>query len=109
MELEEFIKTTLVSIKNGLHKANLEFAKQEGKELGKDIAAVFVMEPHNRDKMQGYITFDVAVTVSQENKKTGGGGLRIAIASLGGEIGDIKAQEHVSRIKFHIIPNRSVA
>ena len=109
MELEEFIKTTLVNIKNGLHKANLEFAKQEGKVLGEDIAAVFVMEPHNRDKIQGFITFDVAVTVSQENKKTGGGSLRIAIASLGGEIGDIKSQEHVSRIKFHIIPNRPVS
>lgn len=108
MELEEFIKTTLVNIKNGIRGANLEIAKKEGKELGKDIAAMFVMEAHNRDKGQGYITFDVAVTVSQEKTKSGGGGLRIAVANLGGGVGDVKSQEHVSHIKFHIIPNSPV-
>ena len=109
MELEEFIKTTLVNIKNGIRQANLEFAKQEGKTLGTDYSSVFVMESLNRDKGQGYITFDIAVTVSQESKKTGGGGLKIAIASLGGEVGDIKSQEHISRIKFHILPYQNVS
>jgi hypothetical protein len=104
MELQEFIKNTLVSIKNGLHEANIEFAKQEGKTLGQDFSALFVMEPHNREKGQDYITFDVAVTVSQESKKSGGGGLKIAVASLGREVGDIKSQEQISHIKFHIIP-----
>lgn len=109
MELEEFIKTTLVNIKNGIHQANIELAKQEEKTLGVDYSSVFVMEAHNREKGYGYITFDVAVTVSQESEKTGGGGLKIAIASLGGEISDIKSQEHISRIKFHIIPNSIVS
>jgi hypothetical protein len=108
MELQEFIKNTLVSIKNGVHDANLELAKQEGKILGQDFAALFVMEPHNREKGQGYITFDVAVTVSQESKKSGGGGLKIAVASLGGEVGNVESQEHVSRIKFHIIPHQYI-
>jgi hypothetical protein len=108
MELQEFIKDTLISIKNGLHKANEEFAQQEGKVLGKDCSALFVMEPHNREKEQGYITFDVAVTVSEESKKSGGGGVKIAVASLGGEIGDIKLQEHISHIKFHIIPSQYI-
>ena len=109
MELEEFIKTTLVNIRNGIRQTNLELAKQEGKTLGQDFSSVFVMEPHNRDKGQGYITFDLAVTVSQETKKSGGGGIKIAIASLGGEVGDAESQEHVSRIKFHIIPNSYVS
>ena len=108
MELQEFIKNTLVSIKNGLHEANEEFAKQEGKKLGKDFSSLFVMEPHKREKEQGYVTFDVAVTVSQESKKSGGGGLRIAVASLGGEVGDVKSQEHISHIKFHIIPQQYI-
>lgn len=108
MELQEFIKNTLVSIKNGLHEANEEFARQENKKLGENFTALFVMEPHNREKGQGYITFDVAITVSQESKKSGGGGLKIAVASLGGEIGDIKSQEHLSRIKFHIIPHQYI-
>lgn len=108
MELKEFIKNTLVSIKNGLHEANKEFAKQEKKTLGDDFSATFVMESHNRDKGQGYITFDVAVTVSEESKKSGGAGLNIKVASLSGEIGDVKSQEHVSRIKFHIIPHMTI-
>jgi len=103
MDLQEFIKNTLVSIKNGLHDANVEFAKQEGKELGKDYAALFVMEPHNREKSQGYIIFDVAVTVNQKDDKKGGGGIKIAVANLGGEITSSTSQENISRIKFHII------
>ncbi|HPC37602.1 MAG TPA: hypothetical protein PKX03_02000 [Candidatus Paceibacterota bacterium] len=108
MELQEFIKNTLVSIGNGLHEANEEFAKQKGKKLGEDFTALFVMEPFNREKGEGYITFDVAVTVSQESKKSGGGGLKIAVASLGGEVGDVKSQEYISRIKFHILPCRYI-
>lgn len=107
MELQEFIKNTLVSIKNGVREANLEFAKQEGKVLGQDFAALFVLES-SRDKGQNYITFDVAVTVNQESKKSGGGGLNIKVANLGGEIDDIKSQEHISRIKFHIIPHIAI-
>ncbi|MFH1744566.1 MAG: hypothetical protein ABH881_00130 [bacterium] len=101
MELQEFIKNTLVSIKNGVHDANLEFAKQEGKTLGKDFSALFVIEAAG-DKDQGRISFDIAVTVNQESKKSGGGGLKISVVSLGAEIGDIKSQEHISRIKFKI-------
>jgi len=107
MELQEFIKNTLVSIKNGIHHANLEFAKQEGKTLGENFGAQFVLET-SRDKTQNYVTFDVAVTVSQESKKSGGGGIKMYVASLGGEVGDVKSQEHVSRIKFHIIPHITI-
>ena len=108
MKLQEFIKNTLVSIENRLHKANEEFAKQEGKKLGENFTALFVIEPHNREKGEGYITFDVAVTVSQESKKSGDGKLKITVASLGGEVGDVKFQEHISRIKFHIIPHQYI-
>ncbi len=104
MDLQEFIKNTLVNIKNGIHDANVEFAKQEGKELGKDFTSIFVMEPNNKDKGQGYITFDVAVTVSQENNAKGGAGIKIAVANLGGDLSSTTSQENITRIKFHIIP-----
>src|SRR3989338_946769 len=107
MELQEFIKNTLVSIKNGVHDANLEFAKQEGKTLGQDFSALFVVDS-SRDKGQNYISFDVAVTISEGSKKSGGGKLNIKVASLGGEIGDVKSQEHISRIKFHVIPHITI-
>lgn len=104
MDLQEFIKNTLVSIKNGIRDANVEFAKQEGKELGKDFTAVFVMEPNNKEKSQGYIIFDVAVTVSQENNAKGGAGIKIAVANLGGDVSSTTSQANFTRIKFHIIP-----
>ena len=99
MELEEFIKNTLVSIANGLHGANEELNKEKGGE-----SVRFAIEPFQREKAQGYISFDVAVTVSQETIKSGGGKIKIAIVNLGGEIDSAGVQEHVSRIKFNIIP-----
>lgn len=62
------------------------------------------MEPHKRDIKEGYIAFDVAVTVSQEKSKSGGGGIKVAGAYLGGEAEKATSQEQVSRIKFHILP-----
>ena len=67
MELETFIKQTLMGIKNGLRTANLELAKAEGKTLGVDIAAPFQIGPH--EGKDGFITFDIAVTIKWRNQK----------------------------------------
>ncbi len=109
MELEEFIKTTLVNIKNGITEANKTLAEAEGKSMDKDGHAYFVMEPFNRDKKEGFIVFDVAVTIGQESKASGGAKIKIAVAGLGGEMSDALTQEHVSRIKFHILPHWTIA
>ncbi|MDP3792260.1 MAG: hypothetical protein Q8Q89_00880 [bacterium] len=108
MELEEFIKNTLISIRNGVHGANEELAKTEGKKLGEDATAVFVLGLHSGDKKEEYIAFDVAVTVSSETKKGGGGVIKVLGLSVGGEMDNIGAQEHVSRIKFHILPFKTI-
>jgi hypothetical protein len=103
MELETFIKQTLLGIKHGLREANLELAKEEKKTLGVDFAAPFQIGPH--EGKDGFITFDVAVTVSGESKSDVGGGLQIAIAKLGSDISEASSHEHVSRIKFSIRPS----
>jgi len=105
MELEEFIKNSLVNIASGIRGANEEIAKREGKTLGKDISAAFGIEPHNRDKAYRYINFDVAVVANNENTKSGNGGIKVASIGVGGEISDVTHQGHFSRIQFHIIPN----
>jgi|SRR3989344_4691639 len=102
MELENFIKETLVGIKNGVRSANFEIAKAEGKELGKDIGAAFIFRPDEKDSS---VVFDVAVTVSSESKKEGGGGIKIAIAKLGAGVSETSALQHVSRIKFSVKPS----
>lgn len=50
MNLEDFIKNTLVGIKNGIFSANQELAKQENKEYGKDFSSQFVLIPENQGK-----------------------------------------------------------
>jgi hypothetical protein len=102
MELETFIKKTLVAIKKGVRNANIELAKFEGGELGKDQQAMFIFRPDEKD---GSIKFDVAITVSSENKTEGGAGLKIAIAKLGADISESSALQHVSRIQFSLKPS----
>lgn len=104
MELDVFIKHTLVSIKRGIREANAELATLEGKTLGQDGQALFAMEGFGRDRKEGYIHFDVAVTVSHEDKKSGGGGVKIAVVNIAGGKDNTVSQEHVSRIQFHILP-----
>lgn len=105
MELEEFIKKTLVSIYRGIHGANKEVLKLIDDTSGSDTRPRFLIDAHNRNNKEGYISFDVAVTVSSEIAKAGGAGIRVAGISLGGEKTDTGIQEHISRIKFNILPS----
>lgn len=107
MELEEFVKNTLVSITKGLQEANKELSELEGKTQGQDATCKFVLEPNKREK-EGYVAFDVAVTVNQETQKSGGGKIKIAIASFGGEVDSVNTQAYLSRIKFHVMPNQYI-
>ena len=85
----EFIKNTLVSIKNGVSEANKEFNSLH-----------FAM--FSGTEKENYVHFDVAVSVSSESKKTGGGGIKIYVVDLGGEKSNKNFQENISRIKFSI-------
>jgi len=108
MNLQDFIKNTLISIQDGLHSANLEIAQKKGKTLGKDISAAFCLEPNERDKKEGYIIFDVAVSVSSESQNSGGGKVNVVIAKLGSKVGGSSKEEQVSRIKFHVMPKTCI-
>ncbi len=88
MELKEFIQKTLIDIRNGLRGANEEIAKLEGGKLGVDQAALFQLESHGGQGGKSYINFDIAVTVSREKQKTGGGSIKVAVLNVGGEAND---------------------
>ncbi|MEA2113333.1 MAG: hypothetical protein U9P63_01585 [Patescibacteria group bacterium] len=107
MELEEFIKKTLVSIASGLKSTNEELKKSY-----KSDKITYMIEPSiwHRDKNseRGFISFDVAVTVSKESKKSGKGGLKIYVADLGGEKGSKISENSVSRIKFYIAVDHTI-
>jgi hypothetical protein len=105
MELEEFITTTLLSIKRGIRAANVASAEDEGKILGEDATIQYQIDKKEKN---GGINFDVAVTVSNGSKKQGGGKIRVAVLDVGGEKSSSSQEEHVSRISFSIDPFRSV-
>ena len=79
MELENFIKTTLINIKDGVHFAN-ETMMQRDKE---DYRYFSLMSGESKEG--GFIEFDIAVSTTQENNRSGGGGVKIYIAELGGK------------------------
>ncbi|MCK9581515.1 MAG: hypothetical protein M0Q92_13855 [Methanoregula sp.] len=107
MELDEFIKQTLIDIARGVHLANKEITSS--KMLGEGSQAYFSIEAFNREKMQGYINFDVAVTIANETGASGGTGIKIAFAHIGADINSTASLETVSRIKFSIMPFTTIA
>jgi len=108
MELEEFIRKTLVSIANGLESTNKEL-----KNKSTDSRATYMIEPSSwhreKNSEKGFISFDIAVTVSKESKKSGKGGLKIYVADLAGEKGSKISENSISRIKFHIAIEHTIA
>ena len=104
MELEEFISKTLISIAKGMKSANEETKLEDGRVL-------FTIEPVSwyKDRTDGCIKFDVAVTASKESGLKGGGGIRIWSIGLDGKKEVSTSDQIVSRIKFNIAPQVTVA
>ncbi len=94
MELQEFIKNTLTSIVNGLNEANQSFTGKANFKL---------------DTEKGEVHFDIAITVSEEDKKSGGAGIKVYALKLGGEKEISNIQESVSRIQFKVIPSQNIS
>ena len=95
MELQEFITNTLESIINGVKNAN--------KNLGNNN--------HYRITVgnSGEVLFDIAITVSEEAKKSGSGGIKVAVLNIGGEKEKSNIQENISRIKCKIQPDKTIS
>ncbi len=92
MDLQQFIKQTLVSVKKGVADANDELG---GKGKERMHYAIY-------SRNDGEVVFDVAVTVSAATKKNKEGSLRVAVLEVGAGKDDTSAQETVSRIKFSV-------
>lgn len=103
MELEEFITTTLLSIKKGIRGANLKISEEDGKTLGIDDTIQYQINHDSKG-----VKFDVAVTVSNESETEGGGKIRVAVVDIGGGKTITSKEEHISRISFEIEAFKSV-
>jgi hypothetical protein len=105
MELEEFISKTLVSIYKGVKSANKEIeviSTSSGSYFNIEAAGT------HKERADGYIKFDVAVTASNSADLKGGAGIRVWSIGIGGEKETSTSEQIVSRIKFGIAPSMTI-
>jgi hypothetical protein len=100
MELDEFIKSTLVSIVKGVREAN-EATKPFRQEDIRD-SPLFAVHRATKGDESGKVIFDVALTVSEASTGKGGGGIKVAGVGFGAEAGKSLTAGHESRIKFQV-------
>ena len=98
------ISKTLTSIVKGVKSANKELS---GITESQNYYWVDAASNH-KDRSDGYIKFDVAVTVSAGKETKGSAGIRVLSIGLEGERGVIESDQTVSRIKFGIAPSVTI-
>lgn len=103
MDLQDFIKTTLAGIYNGLVETNKEIV---GPELGNTKSALFVISSHDKDSL---IEFDVALTAESGSSTKGGGSIKVYVADIGSGKEKTSSEQTVSRIKFRIKAHTTLA
>jgi hypothetical protein len=92
MELKDFIKHTLLDIVNGVEEANQEknrFRLTSQKHAGTG---------ENGQKVE----FDVSVIVNESSESGLKGGIKVALANLGGNRKESESNQNVQKIKFEI-------
>lgn len=99
MQLDEFVKSTLVQISKGVRKAAAEVT-----ELGGAVnPCVPVAMGSYKDASATDIMFDVALVVSESS--VGEAGAKISVASVfraGGSMKDTDSYQQTSRVQFSV-------
>lgn len=99
MTLQEFVRDSLLQIKNGVDEA-----KQKNKDIGMEVEALGKQEAScmTADRRVGFLVdFDVAVTVSEKAGNEVGAGILVAsLFNAGGKKTADSEQSSVSRIRF---------
>jgi hypothetical protein len=108
MELDTFIKETLMGIQKGIKEANIAIAEKEGTDVRTNGAMQYQMEQNRAGGKDGGVVFDVAVTITSEKSTEGAGKISVVGLSLGGEKNATATEQNVSRIKFKIDPFNSI-
>ena len=99
MELEEFVRVSLLQIMNGVKAAQQEW--------GAHIAGAGVISPSwggpedFRNRVQE-VKLDIAVTATSKTEGGGGGGIKVVALDLSGKITRAAENSSVSRISFAI-------
>lgn len=106
MDIKDFVKESLIQIAESINEVNKELGERStyipsGDINGEGVLFTVIKGKETRHFLK--IEFDLAVTVSQEQNTSGGGGLSIAsFANMGVKSEDKDGKEEISRIKFMI-------
>jgi hypothetical protein len=106
MELEDFIKETLVQISNGIQNANEKLKPLRVKEDGSELPKLFLLSPGRKQEQGNGVHFDVAITTKTTDEGQAGAKVRLTVfeADLGGKLQS--SDQTVSRIQFSVNVNQ---
>jgi hypothetical protein len=106
MELEEFVKSTLVEVVRGVTSAQEEM-RGSGARVNPHMRAI--SKEHSIGQPEGfggqhvdYMNFDIAVTVQSEQEAKGGGGIKVMGLGVGVDASTGSSTSNVSRISFKV-------
>jgi hypothetical protein len=106
MDLESFIKETLVQISKGVSSANDALSDERKNEDGSELPKLFLLPAGTAKEQSHGVHFDVAITTQSRDEGSGGVKFKLAVvdADLGGKLSS--SQEAVSRVQFSITVNQ---
>ncbi len=103
MDLRTFIKETLCQISDGMIDAQAAL-KDKGVRINPpyEILDGNISVTNEVTKCYQFIDFDIALTATDDSKASGGMGLAVLAAKLGGNIEKGKSTAAASRVQFRI-------
>jgi hypothetical protein len=108
MELNDFIKTTLVEIQLGVKEANISIAEIEETPVRTEASMQYMLRANRSGEREKGILFDVAVTASNDATSDLAGKINVIGIGFGANRESSNSEQVVSRIKFKVDPFNDV-
>lgn len=99
MELEEFIRSSILQIMRDITAAQDEWKRPTA---GEGTISPVWGGPEDLPNRLQEVKFDVAVTAAAKNETSGGGGIKVVALDLSGKLGRSTESSTISRIAFTI-------
>jgi hypothetical protein len=108
MELEDFIRSSVLQIMGGIKAAQSEWDTSHGS--GGGVINPAWEGPDDFINRVQEVKFDIAVTVTGKNESGGGGGIKVIALDVSGKTSHSTENSTVSRIAFSIpiLPSTTV-
>ena len=103
MNLEDFVANTLLEIVAGVSKALVKSPQNISPSIGWGEDDPKILRTSNDNLGVFLVEFDVAVTASEKDSKSGGGGITVfSVASAKGDLSKASEQTSISKVKFSV-------